>query len=304
MTPVTRGRNDLWGGLVVAIGIVLAVTAFAGVSLFQIGAAAFFSWLALTRRQGWAWIPAAIFGFNVAKDLLDGVGGSLFFPLMVVAAGVLMLSRDRLSKNTTIGILLLLAVIGVASSNRYGEIDLPNPGSPLPPAAPAPRAAPAAELEVPDDAQALPDLDGRELVVLAEDIDVELRQARRGPGMVSAEGVSISDESSEVLLIDATSAPDAVEIEVPAEASVRVRTTFGDVKSEVGSFALDVDTVSGDVKVDLTGAHAVTAETSDGTITAEGIEDLDPEPRLLATEITGPRVRIKTVAGAISISQD
>src|SRR5687768_1173761 len=116
MTPTVRGRNDLWGGLIVAIGIVLAVTAFAGVSLFQIAAVGFFTWLALARKQGWAWIPAGIFGFHVAQDLFDGQGSSLFFPLMVLAAGVLLLSRDRLSKNATIGILLMLAVIGIASS--------------------------------------------------------------------------------------------------------------------------------------------------------------------------------------------
>lgn len=301
MTPVTRGRNDLWGGLILAIGVVLAVTAFAGVSLFQIGAVAFFSWLALARKQGWAWLPAAFFGFHVAQDLLDGVGGSLFFPLMVVAAGVLMLSRDRLSKNATVGILIMLAVIGIASSNRAQEakINLQLDGPPHAPVQPEP---PDAAAEDPD-ALPLPALNGRELVVLAEDIDVELRQARRGTGTVAPDGVGISDDSSDFLIVDVTSASGPVEIAVPAEASVRVRTTFGDVTADIAAFALDVDTVSGKVDVDLDGDHAVTAETSDGSITAAGVEDLDPEENYLATAISGPRVRLKTVTGDISISQ-
>ena len=303
MTPVTRGRNDLWGGLIVAVGLVLAITAFAGVSLFQIGAVGFFTWLALARKQGWAWLPAAFFGFHVAQDLLDGVGGSLFFPLMVVAAGVLMLSRDRLSKNATAGILIMLAVIGIASNNRGGDptinlrIDRDDP-----PAAPVPPAPPDAAASDPDPT-VLPALGDRELVILAGDIDVELRQARRGSGSVSGDGIGISDDSSDVLIVDVTSSSGPVEVAVPAEASVRVSSTFGDVSAETAGYSLDVDTVSGDVEVKVEGTPSIRAETSDGGIHADGLVDEDDSPSVLVVTGTGTRIDVETVTGEVTFDK-
>ena len=256
---------------------------------------AFFVWLALFRHHGWAWIPAAIFGFNVAQNLLGGFTGSVFLPLAVIAAGVLMLSRGRMSSQATVGVLVLLAVIGIAARNAgVGE----EPGRI------EPESTTSSELAAEDpDAHPLPALRGRELVVLAEDIDVVLRAARRGTGTVTGDGVGISEESSEVLIIDVTSVSGRAEVTVPAEASVHVRSTFGDVDAEVGAFSLDIDTVAGDIEIDLDGDHAVTAESAEGSVRAEGVDDLDPADNLLATEIVGPRVRVKTLTGDISVTQ-
>ena len=294
MTPVTRGRNDLWGGLILAIGVVLAITAFAGVSLFQIGMTAFFAWLALARKQGWAWIPAGIFGFHVAQDLLDGVGGSLFFPLMVVAAGVLMLSRDRLSKNATIGILLLLAVIGIASSNRDGGPRLAEPEEP----------ADAVEQAAEPERILLPALKGRSLVIDAGPRDVHLLGPDGARASVDPEQEFEVSEESSVVLVRVPEGDDAFEVELPSEASVVVRSTTGDVETDaLRGVTLSVDTVAGDIDVELEGPHAVTAQTTEGEIEAEGIRDYDDSPNLLASEARGSRVRLESLTGSISISQ-
>ena len=296
MTPVTRGRNDLWGGLILAVGVVLAVTAFAGVSLFQIGMTAFFTWLALARKQGWAWIPAAIFGFNVAKDLLDGIGGSLTFPLLVMAAGVLMLSRDRLSKNATVGILLLLVIVGLASNNRDADPRVITVGKSDPPAAPAAPKPPLDEAKLTE-----LDLDGRDLVVIARDADVTIiRSSKSEAGMSGDADVRTEDRA---LIVDVGDSDEPIELAVPAESQVIVRTTGGDVTADLSGVNLDVDTVSGDLDIDLVGDHAITAATASGEIEADGVEDLDPAADALATGIVGSRVRLKTLTGSISISQ-
>lgn len=305
MTPVTRGRNDLWGGLIVAIGLVLAITAFAGVSLFQIAAVGFFTWLALSRKQGWAWLPAAFFGFHVAHDLLDGVGGSLFFPLMVVAAGVLMLSRDRLSKNATIGILLMLAVIGIASSNRNDPARRdPEPAatSQPEPDSSEPHSSEPHSAERGDELATLTDLDGRELVVNAGERDLLLTRSRDSQVRVTGDGGYSEELESSFVLLQVPDGEQPFEIRVPAEARVRVRTTSGDVEADLSGVALDIDTVSGDVEVELDGPHAITAQSS-GDIDVQGIEDLDPSPEAVATDIVGSRVRLTSLTGAISISQ-
>ncbi len=302
MTPVTRGRNDLWGGLIVAVGIVLAITAFAGVSLFQIGAVGFFTWLALARKQGWAWIPAAIFGFNVAKDLLDGIGGSLFFPLMVVAAGVLMLSRDRLSKNATIGILLMLAVVGVASSNRN---DAGPPAiEPDPPRAAADKPDPPRQPEISEDTQPY-DLDGRRLVIQAGSTDLVLTRSRNSQVLIGNDsGFEIIEEPG-LARLDVPDGDEPLEIAIPAEANVAVRTVSGDVEAEVGVYALDVDTISGDLNIELegVGVHGVTAESPEGKITAEGIDDFDPSDEVLLGAANSNRVRLRSTSGKILVSQ-
>ena len=293
MSESVRGRNDLWGALLLGLGVVLSVTAFAGVSLFQIGAVAFFVWLALARDKGWAWLPAAFFGFHVAGDLLDGRGGSLFFPLMVVAAGVLMLSKERLSKNATIGILLLLAVIGIASSNRDNPPE-PPPGLSVSPVEIQP---PANDVELID-----LNLDGRDLVIIGREADVSIRRANRGDdGMIP--GPASVTEEDEVVTIDAGASEDEIEVFVPAETQVFVRTIGGDVTGDLSGVPLDVDTVSGDIDLDLVGVHAITAETSSGEIDTEGLEDSDPSARAFASEVIGSRVRLKTVTGSVSISQ-
>ncbi|HUR50375.1 MAG TPA: DUF4097 family beta strand repeat-containing protein [Acidimicrobiales bacterium] len=298
MTPVTRGRNDLWGGLIVAIGVVLAITAFAGVSLFQIGAVGFFVWLALARKQGWAWLPAAFFGFHLAQDLFDGVGGSLFFPLMVVAAGVLLLSRDRMSKNATIGILVMLAVVGIASNNRDGgprfDVQVDPPGVPAEPDAP--------DQELPEQTQRY-DLDGRRLVIQAGSRDLVLTRSRNSQVVIGAEeGFEIFEER-DLARLQIPDGDDPLEIAIPAESEVAVRSVSGDIAAEVGALALDIDTVVGDIDVELDGPHAVTARTADGEIEADGIQDFDDSPNLLASEARGSRVRLESISGSISISQ-
>ena len=300
MTPVTRGRNDLWGGLIVVIGVVLAITAFAGVSLFQIGAVAFFTWLALARKQGWAWLPAAFFGFHVTQSLLDGVGGSLFFPLMVVAAGVLMLSRDRLSKNATIGILLMLAVVGIASSNR----DNPRPPNLEPePAANAPiELEPPVEPDIPEGTQPY-DLDGRTLVIVSGSRDLVLTRSRNSQVLIGHESDFEIVEERGLATIEVPEGDAPLEIAVPAEADVAVRTVSGDVEAEVGAFTLDVDTISGDLDIELLGIHAVTAESPEGRIVAEGVEDFDSSPELLLGAANGNRVRLRSGTGKILVSQ-
>lgn len=294
MTPVTRGRNDLWGGLIVAIGIVLAITAFAGVSLFQIGAVGFFVWLALARKQGWAWIPAAFFGFHLAQDLFDGVGGSLFFPLMVVAGGVLLLSRDRISKNATIGILIMLAVIGIASNNRDGAARIPEPDAP----AEVTEEAPAPERIL------LPVLKGRSLVIDAGPRDVHLSKPAGQRGSVDPEHEFTLSEESDVVFIDLPVEGDRFDLTLPSEANVVVRTTSGDVETdELGGVGLTVDTVAGDIDIELKGPHAITAQTAEGQIEADGIRDFDESPDLLLGEARGSRVRLESLTGSISISQ-
>lgn len=293
MSPVTRGRNDLWGGLILVIGVVLALAAWAGVSLFQVAAVGFFSWLALARKKGWAWIPAGLFGFSVAKDLLDGVGGSLFFPLMVVAAGVLMLSRDRLSRNATVGILLALAVVGVASGSRDSGDDR------------------GIHIRLGTDQHDRPwlnenertalDLDGRDLVVVARDADIRI--VRSGKGGAGFSGDADLRSTGATLVLDAGDSDEPIEVAVPAEANVLVRTTGGDVEARLSGVNLDVDTVSGDMDIELVGPHAITAETDSGDIEAEGVEDLDPAADALATDIVGSRVKLKTLTGSISIAQ-
>lgn len=300
MTPVTRGRNDLWGGLIVAVGIVLAITAFAGVSLFQIGAVAFFTWLALTRKQGWAWLPAAFFGFHVAQDLLDGVGGSLFFPLLVVAGGVLMLSRDRLSKNATIGILLMLAVIGIASSNRGDDptLNLRIDGPPRAAAQPNPPEQP----DIPDDSHPY-DLDGRQLVIQAGSTDLVLTRSRNAQVLIGVDsGFEIFEERG-MARLEVPESDQPLEIALPAEADVLVRTVSGDVEAEVGAFKLDIDTISGNLDIELEGEHAITAESPKGRITAEGIDDFDPSPELLLGSADGTRLRLRSASGEILVSQ-
>lgn len=298
MTPATPCRNDLWGGAVLAVGVVLAITAFAGVSLFQIGAVGFFVWLAVTRKKGWAWVFAAFFGFHLAQDLFDGVGGSLFFPLMVVAAGVLLLSRDRISKNATIGILVMLAVIGIASSNRDEARDV-NVEVAEPRLVPGPPATPP----LPEDTQPY-DLDGRRLVLQTGSRDLILTRSRTSQVLIGANDGFAIEEEPRLARIEIPEGEEPFEIAIPAESEVSVRTVSGDVEAQVGAFALDVDTISGDIDVELNGPHAVTAQTAEGEIEAQGIEDLDDTPQMLASEIRGSRVRLESLSGSISIEQD
>lgn len=293
MSEVVRGRNDLWGVLLLGLGVLLTVTAFAGVSLFQIGAVAFFVWLALARDKGWAWLPAAFFGFHVAGDLLDGRGGSLFFPLMVVAAGVLMLSKERLSKNATIGILLLLAVVGVASSNRDSPPDPPMRVE-------VDRRPPPAEIESQENTQAF-DLDGRDLVVSVSDRDVRVSKSRNSQLVIGDdEGFEILEEP-DFVLIKVDGGNDALDVRVPAEAKVSVQSTSGHVTALAGAFSLDIESLSGDVDVDLDLLRAVRAETKSGDITHGPYLDADADPSVFVLEGPGSPISIETISGDISI---
>lgn len=294
------GRNDLWGGLLLAIGLVLGLTALAGVSLFQMAAVGFFTWLALARKQGWAWIPAALFGFSVAEDLLDGVSGSLFFPMLVIAAGVLLLARDRLSRGATIGILLVLAVVGITAG---GEEEPPPP--PEVAEAPAPPADPV-ELEE-RNGLALPALDGRELVIVTESTPVALRV---GGGSVARfvddeTGIEVT-ESEDLVTID-VGAADSLSLEIPREADVIVRSVSGSVTAEVIGYGLDVDTVSGKVDIEIGGNSTppLRARTERGEIDVEGFEDTDPDALVFAGGGSrGRPVELRTRSGNIELTRD
>lgn len=290
MTFIARGRNDLWGGLLLAIGLALGATALIGISLFQVAATVFFVWLALARDKGWAWIPAAIFGFQVAHDLFDGVGGSLFFPVLVIAAGVVLLSRDRLSRKATVGILVLLAVIGIAADNqprqKRVEVD----------AAVQPAAAP--------EFAELPPLNGRSLVVDAGARDVDLVTSRSSEPRVGTDSGFEVSEGPGIVMVTVEQSSTPLEMQVPAEASVVVRTTTGDVTAVIDRFSIDVHTITGRIDAELEGTHIVSAETRDGKIDNRGLEDLDDSPETLVTAGAGLPVRLKTISGAIAVGRD
>ena len=294
VTKVGTGRNDLWGGLLLVLGFFLALTAFTGVRLFQVALTVFFLWLALARDKGWAWIPAAIFGFNVAKDLLDGIGGSIFFPLVVIGAGVLLLSRGRMSNQATIGILVLLAVIGIAARNggvepetTKGEVESSTSSEPAP------------------DRMELPELKGRQLLVVANNADVAISRSpdRRFTAGEEAGEFEIS-ELEGIVQLDLSDLGTGLDLEVPSEARVVVRTNSGEVEARIDGFGLEVDTVSGDVDVELAGNYRVEAETLSGEIEIDGFEDLDEDAKKLRSTGSGPPVQIKTVSGTISVEKD
>jgi hypothetical protein len=294
MSPVTRGRNDLWGGLLLVLGVALALTALAGVSLFRVMLTGFFVWLAVARKQGWAWIPAAIFGFKLVGDLFDGVSGSLFFPLMVIAGGVLVLSRDRLSRGATFGILALLAVAGFAAADRDAPpVPVLHPHRPI--------EAPAAPAEPEPDR--LPELDGRRLVVIAHDTDIRLTRAAGRLGSVESEdGYQVSEEDGDVMVLPDGS--DEMEIRVPAEADVEVRTAGGDVVAIVGGYGLDVETEDGNVEIEAGDRALIRAQTDEGEIESEGFEDTDPTAQFFASSGgTGLAIKVETESGDIDIKR-
>lgn len=290
MTFEARGRNDLWGGLLLAIGLALGATALIGISLFQVAATVFFVWLALARDKGWAWIPAAIFGFQVAHDLLDGVGGSLFFPVLVIAAGVVLLSRDRLSRKATVGILVLLAVMGIAADYEPRQKDVEATAAAQPTAAP--------------DFEELPALDGRSLVVDAGARDVDLVTSRSSQPRVGADSGFEVSEAPGVVMVTVEQDSTPLEIEVPAEGNVVVRTTTGDVTAVIDRFSIDVHTITGRIDAELEGMNIVSAETRDGKIDNRGLDDFDPAPESLVTAGAGLPVRLKTISGVIAVGQD
>lgn len=294
-----RGRNDLWGGLLLAIGCVLGLTALAGVSLFAVAATGFFTWLAIARKQGWAWIPAAIFGISVVSDILDGVGGSLFFPLMVIAAGVLLLARDRLSRRATFGILLLLLVVGISSGSRDDDppIVVRDPE--------APAAPPALEERT---GVEVPELEGRDLVILSDATPVALRVGGGRSARVTDDdtGFSIA-EDDDLVTISVEDSADSLSLEIPRESNVIVRTVSGSVTADVVGFGLDVDTVSGKVDIEIGGSFdpPVRARSERGDIDVEDFEDTDPSARVFAgAGRQGQAVEVRTRSGDIEISKD
>ena len=296
MTPVTRGRNDLWGGLLLAIGLVLGLFALAGVSIFKLALTGFFVWLAVARKQGWAWIPAAIFGFRVLGELLDGAGGSLLFPLLVIAGGVLLLARDRLSGRATTWILIGLLATGIFTA-QDGQEEAPFRLEARPPA-PVEKPAEPAQPEI----QPLPFLDGRELEIRFNSSDIVLRPARDPQGSIqTGASFEIIEEVDKVIV---AGAGEKVEITLPAEADVLVSTRDGDVTAETGGFDLEVESETGDIRLELSTAAQVLAEARHGSITASpSLPDRDPSPQLFLHGETGPRVSVDTRRGDISISE-
>lgn len=296
MSPVTRGRNDLWGGLLLAIGLVLGLFALAGVSIFKLALTGFFVWLAIARKQGWAWIPAAIFGFRVLSELLDGAGGSLLFPLLVIAGGVLLLARDRLCAGATTWILIGLLATGIFAARDDNQEAPPRLRDR--PSAPAEQPAEPVQPEP----QPLPALDGRELVIRFNSGDIVLRPARDPQGSIqTVASFEIIEEDDQVIV---AGAGEKVEIRLPAEADVLVITRDGDVTAETGGFDLEVESESGDIRLELSTAAQVLAEARHGSITASpSLPDRDPSPQLFLHGESGPRVSVETRRGDISIAE-
>ena len=262
----------------------LAVMLLEGVSMFQLGALAFFVWLAAARDRGWAWLPAAWFGFHVTRDLLgSGHQNSLLLPLLVVGAGVLMLSKERLSRSATVGILLFLIVVGIASTDRDGV----EPPEPPPPAE-------LAEAE-------FPELRGRILVIESEEAGIAIARSTTGSIAASSDDVEIAEEDDYVLV---TLDEDPVEFQVPAESRVIVRSGSADVSVVVDAFTVSVDTLSGDIEAVLTGDHPVRAVTHNGSIEAKDVDDEDPDDHVLRASAGGTPVSLNSVSGDITIEQN
>lgn len=296
MTSVTRGRNDLWGGLLLAIGLVLGLFALAGVSIFKLALTGFFVWLAVARWQGWAWIPAAIFGFKVLGELLDGAGGSLLFPLLVIAGGILLLARDRLSTRATTWILIGLLATGIFAAQDDNQEAPPRLEDR--PAAPAEQPAEPPQPEI----QPLPFLDGRELEIRFNSSDIVLRPARDPQGSIqTGASFEIIEEVDKVIV---AGAGEKVEVRIPAEADVLLITRDGDVTAETGGFDLEVESESGDIRLELSAAARVLAEAHRGSITAPpSLPDREPSPQLFLHGESGPRVSVETRRGDISIAE-
>lgn len=298
VTPVTRGRNDLWGGLLLAVGLVFALTAFVGVSLFRVALVGFFVWLAVARSQGWAWIPAGILGIGIVSDVFDGVGGSLVLPVLVIAAGVLLLARDRLSGRATTWILIGLLATGAYAANRDGRSEPPR----LEPPAALPDERPAAP-EAPDPAS-IPALKGRELEIRGANADIELAPSRSARGTIVTDSDFDIAEEDDVVVVSLGSGD--YRIGIPAEADVLVITDDGDVSAHSGAFDLEVESISGDIDLDLGGSSEVQieAETRRGSIRAgEDLEDRDPSAQLFLHGDRGPRLSLSSRRGDISISR-
>ena len=259
--------------------------------MMLIALTAFFLWLALFRHQGWAWIPAAIFGFNLAGYVL---GGTTFLPLVVIGAGVLLLSRGRMSNQATIGVLVLLAVIGIAARNggvepeaRRGEVEGTTSSEPAP------------------DRMELPELKGRQLLIVSNDADVAIsRSPDRRFTAGEEDGEFEISELEDIVQVDLSDLGSGLDLQVPSEARVVVRTNSGEVEARVDGFGLEVDTVSGSVDIELLSNYPVQAETLAGEIEIDGFEDLDPAQDKLRSTGSGRPVRIETVSGAITVEKD
>ncbi len=298
MTFATRGRNDLWGVLLVIVGLALGLVAFTGVSLFKVALASFFVWLAVARGQGWAWIPAGIFGIRIVSELIDGVGGSLFFPLLVIGGGVLLLARDRLSGRTTTWIMIGLLATGAYAANQNDDASPPRlvdePSAPAPPAAPAP--------PTPIDNTELPDLDGRELEIRGARSDITLRPSRERRGTIETESDFEVIEEDDLVIV--ALGDGQFELGLPAEADVLVVTGDGDVRAETGGYDLEIESNTGDIELTIVTPAQVIAEARRGSIEAEeSLEDRDPSSELFLYGDRGPRVSVESRRGDISIDQ-
>ncbi|MBW3536769.1 MAG: DUF4097 domain-containing protein [Actinobacteria bacterium] len=261
--------------------------------MITVAATVFFVWLALARDKGWAWIPAAIFGFQVAQNVFEG-GGSLFFPVLVIAAGILLLSRGHLSRQAIIGILVILAIVGIAADDHSHDDESEK-------TAPAKKTIPT---EVATERSELPELKGRRLVVASNRADVSVSRSASRRATVDRDAEFKITEGEELVLVELSDLGAALDLRVPSESRLTVDTNSGDVNATVNGFGLEVDTNSGDVDIDLEGEHPVTAETLAGQISAEGVDDEDQSPAKLVTSGPGLPVTIETFAGDISIEQD
>jgi DUF4097 and DUF4098 domain-containing protein YvlB len=144
---------------------------------------------------------------------------------------------------------------------------------------------------------------GREVVVnavLASD-KVEIDQSQRG---------SRVDLFSHLLKdADTTSGKVSYEVTVPADASIVLRSTAGELKAEKMNGDVNFEEATGDVYLsDLNGAH-VHIKTLDGPVTLTNIQDGYVEITSMGGDVTmnavsGPMVEVNSVSGKIVYDGD
>lgn len=253
---MSRSRNEVWGGLLLACGVALAFTALLGVSLFKIALTLFFVWLATMRWQKWAWIPAFFLGFGIVRDIFDGVSGSFFFPFVVIVAGLWLLSRGgRLSPKTVVIAALAVAVTFAFAGARDGRRDVEHDDDRgLPTAAPAER-------------DEIPELDGGELIIHSGSGDVDLLPARGDRLLIG--DAAWTDEDGELVIGD----PDNTEqlrIQVPEGVEVTVVTRSGDVEADIRGYELALESESGDFDLKVGSGYDIDVNTDDGELELSG----------------------------------
>lgn len=286
-------------------------------SLFS--AAGFFAvFVRYPQRAKWAIIPAlvivvfgALAGAVELIGLVPAVLGSLGVPTLLILGGGLLFLRNALPSpavrigTVVIGLMLLTSLVSTVpwwDGSRVAD------DGPLMSGDGAPRITGA-----PID---LPALEGRTLVVEADEGSVTLRTTPVGTGSVLADGVLFDggavefEDSSERVTVrwkgrhtERWSVPTELSwtIEVPEGSRVMVTTDEGPIDAAVdeGTFVLESD--EGDIRVVVDERDAaVSARSDDGAITVDGEdkgEEFDTGDRTSSATV----VTIRTDDGAVTI---